>query len=343
MSCTLLASQNAVNKMFIGYFRDIAKYDVKITLENYSDADKAFNALGEIEGVGEREVISEIPITLKSKNHSKIALLSGINRGSNLYRISDVDDVFYEPPTDGIILNKRIANDLDIKEGDKVEISTGYAPKKKTEIPVTHVISEAFGSGCYVDIKNIEKYLSLSNFSNTLIFNTQRGSEDIIKKTLTEDTSQITSFSSKKDTLRIYEDRMKSSKFMLQMFIYLSLFSGVVLIYNISLISIRERKTEFATMKIMGVLDKELRQMIFMEQVVYLIAGLILSIPLIRVFKWILESLLVSDSYTLRLHIEFSMYMASLIFCVMMLYISGRAILKTIKKINPNDSLKERG
>jgi hypothetical protein len=27
----------------------------------------------------------------------------------------------------------------------------------------------------------------------------------------------------------------------------------------------------------------------------------------------------------------------------MMLYISGRAILKTIKKINPNDSLKERG
>jgi len=127
------------------------------------------------------------------------------------------------------------------------------------------------------------------------------------------------------------------------MFIYLSLFSGVVLIYNISLISIRERKTEFATMKIMGVLDKELRQMIFMEQVVYLIAGLILSIPLIRVFKWILESLLVSDSYTLRLHIEFSMYMASLIFCVMMLYISGRAILKTIKKINPNDSLKERG
>ena len=136
---------------------------------------------------------------------------------------------------------------------------------------------------------------------------------------------------------------MKSSKFMLQMFIYLSLFSGVVLIYNISLISIRERKTEFATMKIMGVLDKELRQMIFMEQVVYLIAGLILSIPLIRVFKWILESLLVSDSYTLRLHIEFSMYVASLIFCVMMLYISGRAILKTIKKINPNDSLKERG
>ena len=136
---------------------------------------------------------------------------------------------------------------------------------------------------------------------------------------------------------------MKSSKFMLQMFIYLSLFSGVVLIYNISLISIRERKTEFATMKIMGVLDKELRQMIFMEQVVYLIAGLILSIPLIRVFKWILESLLVSDSYTLRLHIEFSMYVASLIFCVMMLYISGRAILKIIKKINPNDSLKERG
>ena len=301
MSCTLMASQNAINKMFIGYFRDIAKYDVKITL------------------------------------------LSGINRGSNLYRISDVDDVFYEPPTDGIILNKRIAKDLNVKEGDRVEISTGYAPKKKTEISVTHVISEAFGSGCYVDIKNIEKYLSLSNFSNTLIFNTERGSEDIIKKTLTEDTSQITSFSSKKDTLRIYEDRMKSSKFMLQMFIYLSLFSGVVLIYNISLISIRERKTEFATMKIMGVLDKELRQMIFMEQVVYLIAGLILSIPLIRVFKWILESLLVSDSYTLRLHIEFSMYVASLIFCVMMLYISGRAILKTIKKINPNDSLKERG
>ena len=210
-------------------------------------------------------------------------------------------------------------------------------------MPVSKIIFEAFGSGCYVDIKKINQYLSLQSFSNTLIFNTQRGMEDNIKKRLTDDSANITSFSSKRDTLRIYQDRMKSSKFMLRMFIYLALFSGVVLIYNISLISIRERKTEFATMKIMGVLDTELKQMIFMEQLVYLICGLILSIPLLKLFKWMLESLLVSESFTLKLNIEISMYISSLIFCILMLYISGMAILKTIDKINPNDSLKERG
>ena len=177
----------------------------------------------------------------------------------------------------------------------------------------------------------------------SLIFNTQRGSEESIKKLLTDDTSAVTSFASRKDTLKIYESRMQSSKFMMQMFIYLTLFSGVILIYNISLISIRERKTEFATMKIMGISTTELKRMIFTEQVVYLISGLILSIPLVKLFKWILENLLVSESFTLKLHIGLSEYLSSFVFCVLMLYISGRAILKTIGKINPNDSLKERG
>ena len=189
----------------------------------------------------------------------------------------------------------------------------------------------------------MDEYLSLSDFTNTLIFNTQRGEEENVKKILTENSAGVTSFASKKDTLKVYESRMKSSRFMLQMFIYLALFSGVILIYNISLISIRERKTEFATMKIMGVSDGELKQMIFVEQAVYLIAGLILSIPLVRLFKWILETLLVSDSYTLKLHITVWIYICSLLFCILMLFISGRAILRTINKINPNDSLKERG
>lgn len=343
LSATLMASQNAVNIMSIGYFKDIAKYDVKIGLENYTSLNQALNSLDNVEGITEREAISEIPVTLKFKNHSKLAMLSGMNRSSDLYRICDVDNVFYEPPKDGIILNTRIAKDLNVKEGDSVEISTGYYPGHSERVYVSRIISEAFGSGCYVDIESINKYLPISDFTNTLVFNTQRGEEENIKKILTENSAGVTSFASKKDTLKVYESRMKSSRFMLQMFIYLALFSGVILIYNISLISIRERKTEFATIKIMGVSDGELKQMIFVEQAVYLIAGLILSIPLVRLFKWILETLLVSDSYTLKLHITVWIYVSSLMFCILMLFISGRAILRTINKINPNDSLKERG
>lgn len=343
LSCTLMAAQTAMDKMFIGYFKNIARYDVKITLENYTSVNNALNSFDTIEGIGEREVISELPINLKFQNHSKLAILSSINRGSDLYKISDIDEVFYEPPKNGLILNARIAEDLNVKEGECVEISTGYSPDHKSFVPVSKIISEAFGSGCYADIEGIRNYLPLSDFSNTVIFNTQRGREDSVKKLLTEDTSVITSFSSKRDTLRIYETRMKNARFMLQMFIYITLFSGVVLIYNISLISIRERKTEFATMKIMGILDAELKQMIFIEQVIYLISGLVLSIPLLKFFKWLMEVLLVSESYTLKLNVDLLMYITSLMFCVLMLYISGRSILKTIKKINPNDSLKERG
>ena len=88
---------------------------------------------------------------------------------------------------------------------------------------------------------------------------------------------------------------------MINMFIFMTLFAGAILIYNISLISIRERKTEFATLKIMGITDSEIKQMIFIEQVVYLIAGIIMSIPMIFIFKRLLESLLVSDAFTWRL------------------------------------------
>ena len=262
--------------------------------------------------------------------------------GSDLLRICSIDKKTYNPPSDGLILNSRIADDLGLKEGDIAEISTSYFPLKKSYIPVVDVIQEGLGGGCYIDINSIGKYLPVSDFSNAVILNTVRGMQENVKRELIN-TSFISAYSDSNELLKTYKSRMKNVAFMVNTFIFMTLLAGVILIYNISLINIRERRTEFATLKIMGITDTEINQMIFAEQVVYMLAGLIISLPLLKGFKWLMENLMLSDSFTLRLDMPVSSYIKAFLFCLIMLYISGRAIIKNIKKINPTDSLKEKG
>ena len=342
LSITLFSSDIAIDNIFIAHFENVQRYDVKISLENYTSRTRAEAAVAGVEGVAEYEAITEIPVLIKSVNRSKFTLLAGLNKDSDLLRIYGIDKKTYNPSSKGLIMNSRIAADLGLKKGDTAEISTSYFPSKKSRIPVIAVIEESMGSGCYIDINAIGKFLPMSDFSNTIILNTSRGRAEEVKSALIN-TSLISAYSSSKETLAFYKSRMRNAAFMINMFIFMTLFAGAILIYNISLISIRERKTEFATLKIMGITDSEIKQMIFIEQVVYLIAGIIMSIPMIFIFKRLLESLLVSDAFTLKLELPLISYIRAFVFSVLMLYISSREVIRTIKKISPTDSLKEKG
>lgn len=342
LSAVLFSSKIAISALFLSQFDNVQRYDVKVSLENYTSRTRAEDAVRNIEGVAEYEAITEIPVLIKSVNRSKFTLLMGLHSGSDLLRICSIDKKTYNPPSDGLILNSGIADDLGLKEGDIAEISTSYFPLKKSYIPVVDVIQEGLGGGCYIDINSIGKYLPVSDFSNAIILNTVRGMQENVKRELIN-TSFISAYSDSNELLKTYKSRMKNVAFMVNTFIFMTLLAGVILIYNISLINIRERRTEFATLKIMGITDTEINQMIFAEQVVYMLAGLVISLPLLKGFKWLMENLMLSDSFTVRLDMPVSSYIKAFLFCLIMLYISGRAIIKNIKKINPTDSLKEKG
>lgn len=341
MSSVLLSFDTILDNLFFVQFERVQVYDLKVSLEKFTTPSRAKDALSGIEGVSETESYCEIPVILRFQNHSDYAILSGLSRGSLMHRIYAMDKRYYEPSGEGLIINERIAKKLGAKEGDRIEISSGYLPEKSSKIMIKKIIGETFGRGCFIDLNAVEEYLYIEKPVNTILINAERGRLKEVKEALIK-SSGIFSIADTENMLRTYRERLGSMRFMMDTFIFMTIAAGVILIYNISMISIRERKTEFATLMIMGIKKGEIRRMIFIEQLVYMVLGLIMGFPVAYLCRKFFEAMMVSETYIIEFNIPPFSYVKSFFLCAVILALSTHSILRAIQKIKAVDSLKER-
>lgn len=337
----LLSFQEVADSMFFDQFEKIQVYDLQLSLDRYVSPVKAAQGAEFLEGVKEAEAVCVMSVEISSGSRTEYAALYGLNEGSGLWKIMDNRGIFYEPPENGIILNSRVAEKLHAAEGDVVEIECQGITKEAVKVPVTLVMEESFGSGCYVALKSLPELFPMGDGANTVLIKAGEGMLSSLKERLL-DTSHVTWMVDAGKIIESYRDMMGSMIAMIDMFVVLSVSAGAVLIYNISMISIRERVTEFGTLMILGGSAGEAGRVLLMEQTVYMVLGILMGIPGSIGVKYLLERLVISESYTIHMVISPAAYGISLLICAVMMAVSWAAEFRFLKKISLTDILKER-
>lgn len=341
MTAVLFSFTGVANQMFYDQFSKVQTYDIQASLDRYVSLIRAKQAGEALEGVVRSEAAGTFSLELKHENLTSFAMLYALNRGSELYRIMDMYGEYYEPPEDGVIINSRMAADLHVNTGDMIEISNRFLSAEAVKIPVKAVISESLGSGCYIDIESMQKYFNIESAANMILLKVRPEAMQQVKDQLLE-TSRVTYIVDTARILNGYEGMLESMMAMMNLFAVMAVATGMILIYNISVISIRERKTEFGTLTIMGISDREIWQMVSFEQLVYFMIGIAMGFPVSFLFKYVVESLIVSDSYTIEMNITPKAYLAGFFICMLVAAVSCISVMRIIRKIEPADILKER-
>ncbi len=279
-------------------------------------------------------------VSVQFQARTEFTKLYAIEESSRMRHIYDYRDKLYKN-REGIILNSIVADKLGVGKGDTVELKVIGFSKREVRVPVDEVITESFGGASYMDIAALVNYFPMDKPVNTILMRVNKGEEESVKSTL-HTASRLSAMVDSRAVLDAYKDLLQKMTFMIDIFIVLSIITAIVLIYNISLISISERNTEFATLIIMGVSDKEIKQMIHFEQIIYLTLGFIMGLPLSRLIKIILEVLILSDDYRIELDMSLMSYTKSMLMCVSIIIISGLAVIRAVRQIDPADSLKDR-
>jgi len=330
-----------IDQMFFSQFTKIQMYDLKVGLDSYAPYSKAVDAVVNIDGVSNIEGVAEYSVNIKHENFSEYSSLIGLNPDSEVYKIMDNEDVYYKPRNDGLIMNSITARKLNVKKGDIVEVESSYLTIGKVYIPVAEVIEESFGSGVYMDIDAIKKYFGKEKAVNQIVFNVEPEKMETVKKTLL-DAGKVILIADKNKTLSNYESSMETMVYMIGVFEFVSVLAAVILIYNISNITMRERKTEFGTMSILGNTFGEIAEIISFEQLINFIAGVIMGYPMTMFIKWIVEIVVASDAYTVNVEVAPIGYIKAFFMCMSIVILSVIAVLKNIKNIELTDVLKER-
>lgn len=287
------------------------------------------------------EAVTSLGVQLTNDNLVQHVTLTGYGEQSELNRIMDWNMVSYDSPDDGLILNQFLADRLKVKEGDVIEIFNPQLLVKPVKIPVKRIIQESVGGGCYLSTEGISRYFNTEMISNAIVLQAQPGAQDRIKAQILE-TTGITSVVDGDRVRNSYREKVKSTAGMMSVFAIATVVCGMILIHNILMINVRERRTEFGTLKVLGTTVEEFRSMIVFEQTIYFLLGLILGIPVLEAVRLVVKSALPAETMNIQVTIPPSSCLKSFVLCLIILVGSSILMMRRVEAIMPADVLKDK-
>lgn len=340
-TAVMLSFQEVAEQIFFAQFTKAETYDMKAVLDGYVDENDLVSSARQLKNVYDVEAIADYAVTLRHENMVLLTSLQALHARSHNYRIVDIYDHYYAPRSDGLIMNSVTARKLNVQPGDRVEVDSPYLSSEPVKIPVVEIVEESFGTGCYLDLEAVSRYFNVGDLADTILFKVDRGKSEDVKRELIA-TKNIISLTESERVLKSYQELMGSMTAMMNMFVLLSVGMGLILIYNIMGISLRERKNEFGTLMVLGTRHQDIFEIVSFEQTLNFVLGILFGYPLSLGLKEMVASIIASDVYTVNFTVPFSSYAYSFVICGAIAILSTGIIFRDIRKIEPGDVLKEK-
>ncbi len=262
--------KDCIVKMVPHQYEEIFNYQVKVTLDENKTKD-TINKIKENKKVKDLLQIQEESITLDNKDtNQSITLIVPKDNIDGFIKLQDRKSKEKYQLKDGVIVTEKLANLLDLEEGDTLKFTgTDTYTEKVSNITENYLFH-------YIYLPK-EKY---KGTYNTVLLKTKNMTEKQEKNFANElkeipGVSNITFTSS---TRHVFDDTMDSFAYVSLILIISAGALAFVVLYNLSSINISERRRELATIKVLGFYDKEVYQYINRENTILTVIGILLGL-----------------------------------------------------------------
>ncbi len=246
---------------------------------------------------------------------------------NGLFRFIDENNAQMKLMDEGVYLCQRLRNIANI--GDTIEFSP-YGSEKTYTVKVAgylrSVLSETIVmTDTYADYAGIDYHIS-SVFTN-------KAAREI------ENSQLIASKQEKQTIMDTYDSFMDIMNVMVLMFVIAAIVLGIVVLYNLGVMSYVERSRELATLKVLGFRDKHIGKLLISQNIWLTVLGVIIGLP---TGVGVLQALLVTlaSEYELKLCLGVLTYSVSLLVTFGVSLAVGLMVARKNKKIDMVEALK---
>lgn len=297
----------------------ISNYTTRINLADTADNASVRKLAEEVNGDWQAMAgISYEGRTITLEVHaSDRELLRFVNQENELVQLAD----------DGVYLCLRLKDTANI--GEYIEFSP-YGSETTYRVRVAGyvrslVTESIFMTDRYADSIGLEYHIGA-------IF-TELESEEIAASGL------ISGKQDKKTIMDTYNAFMELMDLMVVLFIVAAVVLGIVVLYNLGIMSYLERRRELATLKVLGFRDKHIGKLLISQNIWITMVGVVLGIPCgAAVLYWLLTALV--SEYELSLTLGVLTYSVSILVTFGMSLLVGVMVARKNKKIDMVEALK---
>lgn len=329
-SCMLivcaLGMLNSMNYFIDLQFEKIYNFDYKLNLmENLSDEE-----LESIESIYGNESSKSYGIEIKNEDGKESNNLF-VTDASDYIRFVDNKDNFIKLDNDeGVYITYKLAKNENKKVGDTI---------------TWHI----YGSDTYYTSKivGLNKDPQNQNISATRKYLESLGikytPDSIYTNKDLKDVSNIKNVTviQDKDALKESMDSMLSMmKTMLTLIIGIAAVLGIIIIYNLGILSFTEKEYQFATLKVLGFSDKKIKGIFIKQNNWIAIMSIIIGLPLgYYLTDWLFKTA-IEEHYDFGANIEPLTYIIALIGTFVISYLVSKFLARKVNKIDMVSSLK---
>ena len=207
--------------------------------------------------------------TVYVETGEKMIALDVYNLKNDSVRFPDKDDNFVTLKNDGAYICTRLATKFSLKAGDEIEVSP-YGSDKKYTLKINGVIRSI-----------TENIVVTSDYANSLgiAFDIDsvytKTEKDAVKLG-----NGVKSVQSKNDIIESFDTFTEIMNMMIVILVAAALVLGVVVLYNLGVMSYTERYREMATLKVVGFKDKKIGSLLIGQNLWVTLVGVVIGLPL---------------------------------------------------------------
>ncbi|MGB5266551.1 MAG: ABC transporter permease [Polyangiales bacterium] len=249
---------------------------------SFGDAmpERSLGYLAHVPGVEEVEGIRSTAVRMRSGHRWRDTVLMGISNDARLRQLFSLDFRHVPIPNEGVLLTSVLAEILDVKQGDVIEVELKEGDRGDRELIVAGLIEEGFGLQGYMAKPNLHSLLRESPRFSSALLRIDARTESEVQSRL-NDIPAIQAVSRKSDAIASFEkqtdETMKVMTFIMTLF---ATAIAISIVYNNARVSVSMRGRDLATLRVLGFTRGEISAILLGEQAVQIAIAIPLGLIL---------------------------------------------------------------
>ena len=306
-------------------FDKISNFEYKLSLSN-NYTDEQFANITEKYG---NQTSESFGIEIKNGDKKETNTLT-VNDATDKLKYTNHNKEYIDLQDDGVYITEKLSEKYDLKVGDEI---------------TWHIFGDDNWYTCKIvglnrDPQNQQLNMSRKYYESLGLkyrADVVYTDEDLSDTKTIDGVDTIQSLTTLKQGM---ESMLETVQTMIVLLIVVSAILGFVIIYNLGILSFTEKQYQFATLKVLGFKDKQIKN-IFVKQNLWLtVVGIIFGLPLgFWMLDYIFKSAL-GDNYDFNAYINLVSYLYATVGSFVVSVVVNKVLSRKVKKIDMVSSLK---
>ncbi len=303
------------------YYNTAMLYETRINLVDSTTNDKALELAEKFDGdwsasVGVEMSEKTVSLDIYSVSHGYVSFPAEKNGTAEL-------------PDDGALICRRLSEQFNLKKGDKFKLKR-YGTDLEYELTVADVIRSTSEniviSPAYAQAKGITYLISS-------VYTSEKNGAVISREAI------VKNYQNKNELMKSFDTFVQMLRMSVTVLISAAVVLGLIVLYNLGVMSYTERYREMATLKVVGFNDKKIGRLLISQNLWVTLIGAILGVPAGAFTLAYLLKVLASE-YEMRAVISVWTVLASVAITFLVSLLVSVLVARKNKKIDMVEALK---